>query len=186
MLAHSYGAVVTNNAMNGLLLPQRKAGHHEGGVVHLVYMAALVTPAGTRMVDPFDGKLAPWLDEDVENGIIHMRDARNAFYGHLSDEEAQKWLDKTVYCPASINRDVMNYAPYEHVGKGVDATYLVCERDRELTVPIQEGMASLLGESRRMEYCDAGHCCMIGYAETIANVVDRCWKATEERFESEQ
>ncbi|KAK3711523.1 hypothetical protein LTR37_009514 [Vermiconidia calcicola] len=150
-------------------------------------MAAFVTPAGSRMVDPFDGKMMPWLQEDVENDVIHMQDPRHAFYAHIeSDIEAQQWLDKTVFCPASVIQDAVEYVPYKHVGRGVDATYLVCERDKELNAAVQEGMATLLGETRRMEYCDAGHCCMIGYARTIADVVERAWKATELRLKSER
>jgi hypothetical protein len=124
------------------------------------------------------------MDEDVANGIAHMQDPRHAFYEHIdSDTEAQKWLDMTVLCPASVVKDAQTYDPYEHVGRGLDATYLICSRDKELKVPVQEGMASLLGPSRRIEYCDAGHCCMIGYGETIAGVVDRAWEASKDRME---
>ena len=180
VLMHSYGGIVGNNSLDGFLLPQRKALDREGGVVHLVYMAAFVSPLESTRVDPFDGKPAPWLEEDVENGIVHMKDPRHAFYGHIdSDAEAQAWLDKTVYCPSRILRDPQTYVPYDHIGSGVDATYLVCRRDKELKVPMQEGMATLLGDSRRLEYCDAGHCCMIGYAETIADVVNRAWNASK-------
>lgn len=187
VLMHSYGGVAGNNAMDGLLAPQRKALKLPGGVVHLVYMAAFVQPAGSRLVDPFNGQMMPWLDEDVQNEIVHMQDARHAFYEHVeSDEEAQKWLDMTVMCPASVVKDAQTYAPYEHVGHGVDATYLVCSRDKELKVPIQEAMASLLGPTVRIEYSDAGHCCMIGYGETIASVVDRAWKTSKERIDSDR
>jgi hypothetical protein len=113
-----------------------------------------------------------------------MQNARNAFYAHIeSDSEAQKWLDMTVLAPARIVKDVQSYVPYDHIGHGVDATYLVCTRDKELTAPIQEAMASLLGESRTLEYCDAGHCCMLGYETTITDVVERAWKTTKGRLE---
>ena len=184
VLMHSYGGVVGNNSLDGLLWPQREAHNQGGGVVHLVYMAAFVIPVGTRLADGTDGKMPPWLEEDVENQITHMKDPRHAFYGHLeSDEEAQKWLDKTVYCPSSVIWDAQDYSPYEHVGKGVDATYLVCTRDKELVTPVQEAMASLLGDARRMEYCDAGHCCMIGYGDIIADTVDRAWKTSKARLD---
>jgi hypothetical protein len=123
-----------------------------------------------------------WLDEDTKNGTLHMQNARQAFYAHIeSDSEAQKWLDMTVLAPARIVKDVQAYVPYDHIGHGVDATYLVCTQDKELTAPIQEAMASLLGESRTLEYCDAGHCCMLGYETTITDVVERAWKATNHR-----
>lgn len=183
VLMHSYGGVVGGNSLDGLLSPQRRAQGLRGGVLHLIYMAAFVIPPGTALDTPFDGQMMPWLEEDTTNDIIHMKDARHAFYAHIeSDEEAQKWLEMTVLCPASTLKDQQEYAPYEHVGHGVDATYLVCSRDKELTSPVQEGMASLLGESRRMEYCDAGHCCMLGgYAPLVADVVERACKASYAR-----
>ena len=120
----------------------------------------------------------------MENNILHMQDPRHAFYEHVeSDNEAQRWLHMTILCPASVLRDTQTYDPYEHVGYGLDATYLVCSRDKELKVPIQEGMASLLGSSRRIENSDAGHCCMIGHGETLAGVVDRAWESSTERIE---
>lgn len=126
--------------------------------------------------------MPPWIDEDVENEIAHMQDPRHEFYEHIeSDIEAQKWLDMTVLCPASVVRDPQTYAPLKHIGHGLSATYLVCSRDKELKVPIQESMASLFGPTSRIEYCDAGHCCMIGYGKIIAEVVQRAWNESKER-----
>lgn len=184
VLMHSYGGVVGANALDGLLAPQRREKGFKGGVAHLVYMAAFVQPAGACLVDPFNGEMPPWIVEDTTNGIMHMKDPRRAFYNHVeSDAEAQKWLDMNVLCPTSVLRDRQTYDPYEWIGKGVDATYLVVRREEELTPAVQEGMASLLGESRRMEYCDAGHCCMIGYGKTISEVVKRAWEHSEKRIE---
>lgn len=183
VLMHSYGGVVGGNALEDLLAPQRQTKGLKGGVIHIIYMSAFVQPAGSRLVDPFNGQMPPWMDEDIENDIVHMQNPRQAFYNHVeSDAEAQKWLDLTVFCPASVVKDIQSYAPYAWVGKGVDGTYLVCRREKELTEVVQEGMASLLGESRRMEYCDAGHCCMIGYGELIAGVVERAWTYSKEKI----
>jgi hypothetical protein len=99
----------------------------------------------------------------------------------MFDGKAQNWLEMTILCPASVVKDIQTYTSYEHIGNGVDATYLVCSGDKELKVPIQEGIATLLGPTRRMEYCDAGHCCMIGYGKVIAYVVDGGLNASIEK-----
>ena len=183
---HSYGGVVGTNGLDGLLWPQRQAKGLQGGVVGLIWMAAFVLPLGACLNTPYGGDSIPFLDYDNENDLIRMQNPRQAFYGHIeSDEEAQKWLDLTVLCPAQINRDVQEFVPYEYIGRGVDATYLVCTRDKELNTQVQEGMATMLGESRRMEYCDAGHCAMIGYADTIAVVVENAWTFTKSRLDGE-
>jgi alpha-beta hydrolase superfamily lysophospholipase len=59
VLMHSYGGVVGNNSLDGLLWPQRKAKGLDGGVVHVIYMAAFVIPQGTCMNTPFGGENAP-------------------------------------------------------------------------------------------------------------------------------
>ncbi|KAK3056941.1 hypothetical protein LTR09_001979 [Extremus antarcticus] len=169
LLMHSYGGIVGTNALSTLLYPQRRAAGLPGGVTHLIYLASFVLPLGTSLSTPWGDTLMPWLTEDVEDGVIHMKDPRNAFYAHIeSDAEAQKWLDLTVLCPKSVIRDCLEYVPYE---------------DKELKVEVQQGMAELLGEARTMEYCDAGHCAMLGYGETIADVVWRASRRTEARLE---
>jgi alpha-beta hydrolase superfamily lysophospholipase len=57
VLMHSYGGVVGTNALDSLLAPQRKALGLQGGVIHIIYMAAFVQPAGSRLVDPFNGQM---------------------------------------------------------------------------------------------------------------------------------
>lgn len=185
LLMHSYGGVVGTNSLNGLLWPQRQSQNLPGGVVGVVYMAAFVIPVGTCLNTPFGGDNVPWLDYDKENDVIHIQNPRQAFYGHIeSDEEAKKWLDLTVYCPARVNRGVLEFAPYDHIGKGVDATYLVCRRDKDLDPEAQKEMATLLGESRTMEYSDAGHCAMVGgYEGEIVDVVKRAWERIERHLD---
>lgn len=188
LLMHSYGGIVGTGSLDALLWPQRQSKGLAGGVVGLIYMAAFVIPAGTCLNTPFGGgDNVPFLDYDTENDTISMQDARNAFYGHVeSDEEAQKWLGLCTLAPAQINRDVLQWVPYEYIGKGVDATYLVCRRDLNLPTGLQEGMATLLGETSRMEYCDAGHCAMIGYAEEIVRVIEGAWEYTKGRLDEER
>ena len=182
LLMHSWGGVVGNNASDGLLWPQRQAQGLPGGIVHLVYFSAFVMPAGTNMVAPFSGNIPPWIDEDPETHAIAFKDLKTACYNHIQDDAvAQYWLDKTVLCPGRLLRDVQTFAPYEYIGSGLDATYLVLRDDYELKSYIQEGMATLLGESRRMEYLDSGHCAMIGNAKEIADVVKQAWAFTQSR-----
>ncbi|KAF2170208.1 hypothetical protein M409DRAFT_19811 [Zasmidium cellare ATCC 36951] len=151
IIMHSYGGVVGGNALSDLLWPQRQAANKLGGVVHLVYAAAFVIPGGTSLLTPFNGAMVPWLEEDTTNGTIEMLDPRRSHYSDIKDEaEAQKWLDMCVLCPVSAVRDETTSDPYEFVGKGVDATYLVCKGDCRLTTEAQEGMAMLLGDQRVM------------------------------------
>jgi hypothetical protein len=183
LVAHSYGGIVGNNSLDGLLWVQRQALGKPGGVVHIVYFAALIIPAETALVTPFGGNIPPWQYEK-DDGTLWMNDPRVDFYNHLDDDEAQRWLEKTVYCPSSVIKDVQQYAPFEHVGNGLDATYIVCTGDAVAKPEFQEMMASLLGDARKMEYCDSGHCAMIGNADDIAVLVGRAWTVSKQRLES--
>ncbi|KAK4503867.1 hypothetical protein PRZ48_004782 [Zasmidium cellare] len=181
LILHSYGGVVGGNALNDLLWPQRQAANKPGGVVHLVYAAAFIIPANTSLLTPFDGNMVPWLDEDTVNGTIEHPDPREANYNDIKDDaKAQEWLDMCVLCPASVVRDETSSDPYEHIGKGVDATYLVCKGDTRLTMAAQEKMAELLGEKRVMMYCEAGHCPMITQPGILAEVVMEAWVRSRE------
>ena len=185
LLMHSYGGVVGNNAVDGLLWPQQKAEQKSGGVVHLVYNSAFVIPAGTAICTPFNSEILPWL-YDGADGTLWMKSPRNAFYSHIEDEmEAKKWLDKTVLCPSSVIKDVTEYAPYELVGHGVDATYIVNRGDFEAKAEVQEMMATLLGDSRRMTYIESGHCSMIGNAAELARAVEEAWSVSKMKLEQE-
>lgn len=151
--------------------------------MHLVYTAAFVIPAATSLLTPFRGEIAPWLREDASHGTIEMIDPRMSLYNDIKDDaEAQKWLDKLVLCPASVVKDETSSDPYESVGKGLDATYLVCMNDHRMTTAGQEAMASLLGEERVMYYCEAGHCPMVTQPGVIAEIAREAWAKSKKRL----
>lgn len=184
VVMHSYGGVVGDNALSDLLWSQRQAAGKPGGVVHLVYAAAFIIPAGTSLLTPFNGEMLPWLKEDATSRTVEMLDPRTSFYSDVDDDdEAQKLLDTLVLCPASVVRDETSSDPYESVGKGLDATYLVCMNDYRMTTAGQEAMASLLGEERVMYYCEAGHCPMVTQPGVIAEIVREAWARSKKRLE---
>ena len=46
LVAHSYGGIVASNAVDGLSIEQRAAQGKQGGIILILYLAALVVPAG--------------------------------------------------------------------------------------------------------------------------------------------
>lgn len=183
IICHSYGGVLASNSVEGFLWTQRTAAGKPGGVIHIVYMAAFIIPLGTALGDSFGGIIPEWLHVNEADGTLHISDHRMSFYNDLDETEAQDWVDKCVHCSLHCFQDKLSSAPYEYIGKGLDVTYLVCKQDYRLTVPIQEGMATLLGDHRKMEYIDAGHCAMVGASEKVADVVWRAWATTKSRLE---
>lgn len=183
VICHSYGGVLASNSVDGLLWAQRKAAGKPGGVVHMVYMAAFVIPPGTSLGDSFQGNIPEWLQLDETEEALYISDHRLSFYNDLDEFEAHRWAEKCVHCSLHCFQDKLRSAPYDFVGNGLDATYLVCKQDYRLIVPIQEGMATLLGANRKMEYIDAGHCAMISVPEAVADVAWRAWEGTKSRLD---
>ncbi len=68
MLAlHSYGGVPGCQTVNGLERSRRKAEGKPGGVVHILFVAALLVEQNQRMADALEGgKAPPWAVFKVE------------------------------------------------------------------------------------------------------------------------
>jgi pimeloyl-ACP methyl ester carboxylesterase len=178
VLMHSYGGVVGNNALQGLLWPQRRASGRPGGVVHLIYLAALVIPSGNPLDVFFNPQAAPWLEFDEVAGLLQIQDPRTTFFNDVVDDAvAEKWLARCTLFPTRACHDVQTSDPFEFVGRGVGATYVVALKDYRLTPEMQEGMASLLGEARKLWRCDAGHNLIITAVDEVVRVVRAAWES---------
>lgn len=68
-----------------------------------------------------------------------MKEPRNSFYHAIEDDaEAQRWLDMRMCWPTRIDWENIPSTPYEHVGRGLDATYLVCTKYFRLPFEVQK------------------------------------------------
>ncbi|GAB7359695.1 hypothetical protein MBLNU230_g6870t1 [Neophaeotheca triangularis] len=185
LLMHSYGSIVGSAACSRDLIQTDRlaAGHGPGGVIHLVYFAGFVIPAGSSAYAPWHNGPPPWIDVDDATGTQAMKDPRDAFYSHLSlrPEEQDRWLARTVFCPMSVCCEVVPQVPYPAALErgALGATYVVCKGDRVFPAEAQEAMAKGLGERARVRYCEGGHCAMIGFEEEIAGVVGEVWRESE-------
>ena len=62
---HSYGGVPGCQAVGGLEKSARVKAGKNGGVVHVLFMAALLVEQGKRLRDALTGGLPPWATFDV-------------------------------------------------------------------------------------------------------------------------
>ena len=67
LVIHSYGGVPGCQAVRGLDKETRVSeGKEEGGIVHCIFLAALLVSKGDTLVGALgEGGLAPWYDLDV-------------------------------------------------------------------------------------------------------------------------
>ena len=60
LVVHSYGGNPGSGAMIGLSKNERETLGQKGGIVGVVYVAAVIPKVGTRPVDGIGGSLLPW------------------------------------------------------------------------------------------------------------------------------
>lgn len=65
LAAHSYGGVPACQTVSGLEKSKRANGGKKGGVVHVLFIAALLVEEGTALVDALGGGLPPWAEAEV-------------------------------------------------------------------------------------------------------------------------
>lgn len=114
--------------------------------------------------------------------MVTAKDPRNPLYSHLQNKDAEYWVERLVKCPRQVGKEKIKYTPYERVGKYLSATYLVFKRDKDLTIEVQDQMASLLGKECTLEYVDSGHCAQIGSQAEISEIVKRSWEASKAKL----
>ena len=61
LVMHSYGGVVGSSAAKGFWRKERKEKGKDGGIIHLVYIAAIVLDEGISLKAGLGGELPPWV-----------------------------------------------------------------------------------------------------------------------------
>lgn len=75
LVMHSYGAIPGSQAAQGLGKVERTKAGEKGGIVRLIYLAALICPIDTSMMDIFEGHKGPYVQfaEDVSFYDLYLR-----------------------------------------------------------------------------------------------------------------
>ncbi|PGH10064.1 hypothetical protein GX51_00331 [Blastomyces parvus] len=161
LVMHSYGGFVGSESAKGLLKTDRLAQGKEGGIVHLVYLAAIPGVEGEILVE----NVPEWVTFQGEWTIVE--NVRDIFYNDLPSPMADELSAKLLPHAASIYTHALAYAGYKHV----PATYLLCTQDQALPFKVQKAIVGLAHGSMRTEICDAGHFCMLSMPERVTNVI---------------
>ncbi len=69
VVAHSYGGVIVSNAVDGLSVAQRAAEGKQGGILMILYLAALIIPAGKNFWAIVNPNSVPWDDTGVNLSV---------------------------------------------------------------------------------------------------------------------
>ncbi|KAH8667035.1 Alpha/beta hydrolase fold-1 [Xylariales sp. PMI_506] len=156
---HSAGGFIGSNAMEGLtanlLEPQQKTG----GVVKIIFITAGVAPEGS---DQFGG---PFI-VDQDDGSCTCKDSTESLFHDLPAEEAEKWQATMSVQPVLHHwKTKVTYCGW----RDVPSTYIICEEDRLLPIPVQEMMATAAGS--KVVRLAAGHMAHLSATETLGQII---------------
>lgn len=143
LLFHSYSGIPGSSACQGLLKVDRQASGKPGGVVHLIYCCAFAVDSGVSLMDCLNGEPLSWLDFSDDGQSLMPKSPVGIFYNDIHDQAVLDHLvlqlqpqSYAAFCGKST------YAAWRHV----NSTYIVCEEDQALAVPVQEAMLAHVNE----------------------------------------
>ncbi|KAI9931995.1 hypothetical protein ASPWEDRAFT_40178 [Aspergillus wentii DTO 134E9] len=139
VVGHSYGGVVTSNAVEGLSKADRSRQGKKGGVVLVVYMSAFVLPKGTSLKDMLGGEFLPWMN--IDGDYVSVDNRVKVGFHDVSPDEQEKWSDSLTHTSIGVFSGASTYEPWH----SIPSAYILCEEDQALPFPIQEHMAGTLG-----------------------------------------
>ncbi|WP_433308695.1 alpha/beta fold hydrolase [Micromonospora sp. CA-269861] len=150
LVAHSYGGIPASEAATGL-----------SQVEHLVYLTAYQLDRGESMLS-FHGVPDP---VEVDVLIPLTGDPRTAFYGDLSDAEAEAAISQLSDQRLQASADRVT----EPAWRSIPSTYIVCTNDQAIPVSLQEKMAVRATDVRRIE---SGHSPFLSRPAELAALLD--------------
>jgi pimeloyl-ACP methyl ester carboxylesterase len=138
VVGHSYGGVVITEGAAGL-----------PGVRHLVYVTAFMLDQGESLLDMVGGALPFWVVPANEGRGMIAIDGERVFYNTTAPEAARAATARLrPQAKATFEQPVRSVA-----WRDVPSTYVICDRDNAIPVPVQEAMAARAGTVHRLD-CD--------------------------------
>lgn len=144
VLMHSFGGVYGGAATRGLSKAQREREAKKGGVVALVYMAAVCVPSGMSTLERMGvgEELLPWVELDKSTGLLRIPDPIPQMFHNLPAKEASKWAAGMKSQAIKPMQSTVEYAPFEDSAYKGKVAYLMCTDDQTFHLPSQKKFLS--------------------------------------------
>ncbi|KAF7328220.1 Alpha/beta-hydrolase [Mycena venus] len=182
LVAHSYGGVVASEAAKGLARSVRTREGKKGGIVRIVFVAAVVPREGETSKDVL-GNPPPVEYVGLEDGHLSITDPVKGapiIFSDLPLDEAVSWTTKfSTHSPVSFGQKV-TYAAY----KDIPISYVLCENNVLITPAQQEKIIAALegemgGETVDRHPVQCGHGINVSQPGTMVDVIRRILGDTE-------
>ncbi|KAF2233446.1 alpha/beta-hydrolase [Viridothelium virens] len=176
VIMHSYGGQVGTNALVGLGTDSRVKKGKQGGVKHLIYMAASVLPEGDSMITKVKEfgheHLMPVAFDFADDNTCVCRDPKTILIGSgMSDEEADKYVSTfRLFNGKAMYEPISNSAWRE-----IPLTYIFATEDMTLPYSYQQSMVeNVRKEGFKVETVElsTGHCPNLTKTKEVVDVVN--------------
>ncbi|KAH8811361.1 Alpha/beta hydrolase fold-1 [Xylogone sp. PMI_703] len=170
IVSHSYGGVPTSEAVRGLGKKDRQAQGLPGGVILLIYIAAIVPEVGSNALEALKDEIKPIPQERIDNGdgTISMVNPIECFYNDLDKEEAKFWSSLLRTQSSGVFTSPLTYDGYRHIA----SMYIFTTRDQALSIQTQRQMAANAGITLT-EDIDTGHSPFLSRPRETAEIIQR-------------
>ncbi len=200
LVLHSYSGMPGNDASQGLGKLEREKSELAGGVLRLVFLAALIGFEGTSPMSS-GAEIPKWMKVDFEVSYLHRcylqlvqvlvahtitqggivtvdeDDAKDLFYHDLLSDEVMEWTQKLKHQSLGVYTSPLTYAGWRYI----PSTFVRAEGDRTVfSAPVVDAMLKAAREINPTAFdvvestdADAGHMFMISRPEWLGEVLRR-------------
>ncbi|KAI4594704.1 hypothetical protein KJ359_007507 [Pestalotiopsis sp. 9143b] len=192
VVAHSYGGVVTTQAVEEIFSKKKRLeSGQRGGVLSLVYMCAFMLARDTSLAGTFKGELPPWIEINnvrstrsaamivpqltirQESGMCEPVDGAKVFYHDVEPAEREQAISQLLQSPASTQTTPITHLAYLHH----PVSYLYCTEDQALPYVVQQMMVRNVckqyGVSFAEHHLNASHSPFLSMPERVLEVVQQ-------------
>ena len=173
VVMHSYGGIPGTDGTKGLAKVDQTAAGKKGGVIALVYVAALLVKQGASLATT-RGETGPLPDWVTFDGAFMSMDTAIAARETLSDlppEEAGKWAHIFEKHSAASFGTELEYPAYRYI----PSWYILTENDKIVDPELQQRMVDRAREENgtpiKVVKLQAGHAPIISQPEKVVDVI---------------
>lgn len=174
VVMHSYSGICGSEAMQGLSVSDFRSNQRSGGVIRIVYIAAVALSEGQSLMTGLEGFKMPKFRKSSDGLRVWDDEARNDFYSDLSDEDAAVWVGKLKHHSLKTFLDVVTFAAWKHI----PSTFVICENDNAFVPEAQEALIKRArdihaGAFDIIERLSASHSPFLSMPLEVADIIRR-------------
>ncbi|KAF4994977.1 hypothetical protein FDECE_12942 [Fusarium decemcellulare] len=170
LLMHSYGGVYGSAAVSGLSKQDRSIQGLEGGVVGLIYVTAVPPVTGKSLMDILGltlDTLPPHVVYEKSTGRVLFVDPDKYMYHGIADDNINKWISKIRPQAFKSIDTPIPYSPLTDSNYKDQAAYIICGKDRILSLDAQKLLCELVGITKTVVLPEASHAFFVEAAEEV-------------------